>query len=315
MELLKLLLAPHATPTLAAMAEAGLLGAVLGGVPYLASFENMVKVEAAIGARRMRCAGSARSALGDGGRRAAWQRLRLCQRRIRAAARRSEGWWRDVAGVRTDRRRARCSIGSGREPSPIARCSPGRARKRARTTTPGATLATLAAALDRAGFSAQGRGFHRPRRGRRAGARRGAARGGRGVDRRRFSRRPRRNGRDCQEGAAGSRLGRLGCAVHQTDRPWPCASRLLNLGNISEPLEARSSALVRGAQAVAAGHRLFPGGLSASKASARAIGDYRRAVRFPASCLFILRLLGNEGGGARDPQPVSDRWISRRRLA
>jgi poly(A) polymerase len=49
-ELLKLLLAPHATPTLAVMAESGLLGTVLGGVPQLASFENMTKAEAAIGA-------------------------------------------------------------------------------------------------------------------------------------------------------------------------------------------------------------------------------------------------------------------------
>ena len=50
MELLKLLVAPRATPTLAVMAETGILGAVLGGVPLLASFENMAKVEAAIGA-------------------------------------------------------------------------------------------------------------------------------------------------------------------------------------------------------------------------------------------------------------------------
>src|ERR1700733_1614400 len=49
MELLKLLLAPHATPGLAVMAEAGLLGAVLGGVPLLPSFENVVKAEAASG--------------------------------------------------------------------------------------------------------------------------------------------------------------------------------------------------------------------------------------------------------------------------
>ncbi len=49
MELLKLMLAPHATPVLAVMAEAGLLGAVLGGVPLLASYENTVKTEAAIG--------------------------------------------------------------------------------------------------------------------------------------------------------------------------------------------------------------------------------------------------------------------------
>lgn len=47
MEMLKLLLAPHAAPTLAVMAEAGLLGEVLGGVPLLASFENVVKIEAA----------------------------------------------------------------------------------------------------------------------------------------------------------------------------------------------------------------------------------------------------------------------------
>jgi poly(A) polymerase len=48
-ELLKLLLAPHPTPTLAVMSEAGILGAVLGGVPLLASFENTAKAEAAIG--------------------------------------------------------------------------------------------------------------------------------------------------------------------------------------------------------------------------------------------------------------------------
>jgi poly(A) polymerase len=49
MELLKLMLAPHAAPALAVMAEAGLLGAVLGGVPLLASYENTVKAEAAAG--------------------------------------------------------------------------------------------------------------------------------------------------------------------------------------------------------------------------------------------------------------------------
>jgi poly(A) polymerase len=49
MELLKLLLAPHATPALAIMAEVGLLVAVLGVVPHLASYENTVKAEAAMG--------------------------------------------------------------------------------------------------------------------------------------------------------------------------------------------------------------------------------------------------------------------------
>ena len=50
MEMMKLLVAPHAVPTLAAMAEAGLLGPLLGGVPYLASLSNTMKAEAAIGA-------------------------------------------------------------------------------------------------------------------------------------------------------------------------------------------------------------------------------------------------------------------------
>jgi poly(A) polymerase len=50
MELLKLLLAPHAAPTLAVMAEAGILATVLGSVPLLASFENLVKAEASSGA-------------------------------------------------------------------------------------------------------------------------------------------------------------------------------------------------------------------------------------------------------------------------
>jgi poly(A) polymerase len=49
MELLKLLLASRATPALALMAEIGLLGDVLGGVAQLASFENLVKIEAAVG--------------------------------------------------------------------------------------------------------------------------------------------------------------------------------------------------------------------------------------------------------------------------
>ena len=78
MELLKLLLAPHAAPALAAMAEAGLLVPVLGGVPDLAGFENMAKVEAAAGVQA-----DAVQRLGALGVRIAedaerlWQRLRL----------------------------------------------------------------------------------------------------------------------------------------------------------------------------------------------------------------------------------------------
>ena len=49
MEVMKLVVAPHAVPTLIAMADCGLLLRVLGGVSYLASFENMAKVEAVVG--------------------------------------------------------------------------------------------------------------------------------------------------------------------------------------------------------------------------------------------------------------------------
>jgi poly(A) polymerase len=49
MEMLKLLIAERATPTLAVMTETGLLSMVLGGVAYLASFENTIKVDAALG--------------------------------------------------------------------------------------------------------------------------------------------------------------------------------------------------------------------------------------------------------------------------
>jgi poly(A) polymerase len=49
-EMLKLFVALRATPTLAVMAESGLLGMVLGGVAFLSSFENMIKVEVALDA-------------------------------------------------------------------------------------------------------------------------------------------------------------------------------------------------------------------------------------------------------------------------
>jgi tRNA nucleotidyltransferase/poly(A) polymerase len=51
MEMLKLVAARHAVPTLIAMTDAGLLLRVLGGVSYLAAFENMTKVENSVGAK------------------------------------------------------------------------------------------------------------------------------------------------------------------------------------------------------------------------------------------------------------------------
>ncbi|HZL31104.1 MAG TPA: CCA tRNA nucleotidyltransferase, partial [Pseudolabrys sp.] len=49
METMKLLVAPHALPTLIVLADCGFALRILGGVSYLGSFENMAKVEAAIG--------------------------------------------------------------------------------------------------------------------------------------------------------------------------------------------------------------------------------------------------------------------------
>jgi len=93
-ELLKLLLAPRATPTLAIMAETGLLGSVLGGVALLASFENMVKIEAAIGleADAMRRLGALGVAVKEDGERLA-QRLRLSNAKSQELIG-LEGWWR-----------------------------------------------------------------------------------------------------------------------------------------------------------------------------------------------------------------------------
>jgi len=94
MELLKLLLAPRPTPTLAVMAETGILGMVLGGVPFLASFENMAKVEAATGrdADAVRRLGALNVSVKEDGERLA-QRLRLSNaeaERLMAL----EHWWR-----------------------------------------------------------------------------------------------------------------------------------------------------------------------------------------------------------------------------
>lgn len=94
MELMKLLIAPRATATLAAMAESGLLGVVLGGVPLLAGFENMAKVEATIGAAPdpVRRLGALGVTVKEDAERLS-QRLRLANveaERLTAL----EGWWR-----------------------------------------------------------------------------------------------------------------------------------------------------------------------------------------------------------------------------
>ena len=95
MELMKLLLAPHAVPALIVMADAGLLGPELGGVPYLASYENMRKVEAAAGlapdaTRQFAALGAWITEDAD----RLWQRLRLSNAEHERIALIANAWWR-----------------------------------------------------------------------------------------------------------------------------------------------------------------------------------------------------------------------------
>jgi poly(A) polymerase len=106
MEVLKLLLAPHAAPTLAVMTEAGLLGGVLGGVPLLASFENVAKIEAACGMApdAVRRLGGLAVLVKEDAERLA-QRLRLANaetERLIAL----EAWWRVAPAAREQAARA-----------------------------------------------------------------------------------------------------------------------------------------------------------------------------------------------------------------
>src|SRR5439155_24208821 len=95
MELQKLLVAPHAVATLAVMTEAGLLSPVLGGVPYLASLANMVKVEAAVGgpADPVQRLGALGVAVVEDAERL-WQRLRLTNVEHERLASMGDAWWR-----------------------------------------------------------------------------------------------------------------------------------------------------------------------------------------------------------------------------
>jgi poly(A) polymerase len=95
LELMKLLLAPRAAPTLTVMSDSGLLLRVLGGVGYLAAFENMAKVEAAAGvdpdpARRL----GALSVMVPEDAERLWQRLRLTNAEHARLTSLAEGWRR-----------------------------------------------------------------------------------------------------------------------------------------------------------------------------------------------------------------------------
>jgi poly(A) polymerase len=95
MEIMKLVVAPHAVPTLIAMTDAGLALRVLGGVSHLAAFENMAKVEAAIGeaADPVRRLGALAVMVAEDAERL-WQKLRLFNSEHERLASMAEGWRR-----------------------------------------------------------------------------------------------------------------------------------------------------------------------------------------------------------------------------
>jgi poly(A) polymerase len=100
MEMLKLMLARHAVPALAVMAETGLIEMVLGGVPLLASLSNLIKLEASLSlppdpVRRLAALGVLVTEDAERLR----ERLRLANAESDRLISMGEVWWRIVAGL------------------------------------------------------------------------------------------------------------------------------------------------------------------------------------------------------------------------
>jgi poly(A) polymerase len=94
-ETMKLLIAPFAVPTIVVMAESGLIEFVTGGVPQLASFANMMKVEVAAGiapdpVRRLGALGVL--VMEDAQR--LGEKLRLARAESDRLESMADGWWR-----------------------------------------------------------------------------------------------------------------------------------------------------------------------------------------------------------------------------
>ena len=108
-EMLKLLVTTHAVPALVSMSEAGLLLAVLGGVPLLASFANMTKLERELSLARdpiRRLGALAVSTTEDAER--LRERLRLANVEYDRLASMADRWWQISAA--TDMQAARVLI-------------------------------------------------------------------------------------------------------------------------------------------------------------------------------------------------------------
>lgn len=107
MEMLKLMLARHAVPALAVMAETGLIEMVLGGVPLLASLSNLIKLETtlALPPDAVRRLGALGVLVTEDAERLR-KRLRLANAEYERLASMGEAWWRITAGVNEHAARA-----------------------------------------------------------------------------------------------------------------------------------------------------------------------------------------------------------------
>ena len=95
MELVKLLVAPRATESLTVMADTGLIGSVLGGVPLVAGFARMRDIEAALGlpADAVRRLGALNVMIIEDAERLL-ARLRLSNAEHERLAAMGDAWWR-----------------------------------------------------------------------------------------------------------------------------------------------------------------------------------------------------------------------------
>ena len=94
MELIKLLLAPGATPALQVMTDAGILGRVLAGVPVVPRFARLTAIEATLGLTpdaTRRLGALAVFIVEDAER--LWERLRLSNSEYERLASMADGWW------------------------------------------------------------------------------------------------------------------------------------------------------------------------------------------------------------------------------
>jgi poly(A) polymerase len=100
MEMMKLMVGVHAVPALVAMSESGLLLTVLGGVPLLASFANMTKLERelSLAGDPVRRLGALAVHTGEDAERLR-ERLRLANTESGRLAAMADGWWHLSAGT------------------------------------------------------------------------------------------------------------------------------------------------------------------------------------------------------------------------